>query len=199
MGIFCGVNMNVFKIPILLFPDDSKSFRAKFAGETCMIYFPRQVLKNKNHLLETIDQIFWRLLQKSRTADLLSRTEELNRLHFGFTYQKVRYHRQFRRWGSCSSLKNINISHRLIGAPEPLIDYVIIHELAHLKYLNHGREFWRLVRTTGFDPKRSRREITEYGLLWHGDYLKWRRNLAKLIQSLSQSPMAVNQRSFFFK
>lgn len=184
--------MDIFKIPILLFPDNGKSFRAKIAGDIFMINFPRQFLKNKKYLLENIDRIFWRLIGKSQMVSLNNRTQKLNRLHFGFFYQKVRYHRQFRRWGSCSSLKNINISHRLIGAPEPMIDYVIIHELAHLKYLNHSKEFWNLVKKTGIDPGTCKREIAEYGCAWYENYLQWRYDLMTLIQSINEGPPASN-------
>jgi len=49
------------------------------------------------------------------------------------------------RWGSCSSCGNLSFSWRLIMAPEPVIDYVVAHEVAHLAEMNHGRRFWRLV------------------------------------------------------
>ncbi|MGH7048026.1 MAG: M48 family metallopeptidase, partial [Stellaceae bacterium] len=49
------------------------------------------------------------------------------------------------RWGSCSSSGNLSFSWRLILAPEPVIDYVVAHEVAHLAEMNHGRRFWRLV------------------------------------------------------
>ena len=50
-----------------------------------------------------------------------------------------------RQWGSCVPGGTIRISWRLIMAPLPLIDYVIVHELCHLRHPNHGRPFWRLV------------------------------------------------------
>ena len=49
------------------------------------------------------------------------------------------------RWGSCSARRSVNFSWRLILAEDNLVDYVIVHELAHLKELNHSPRFWALV------------------------------------------------------
>ncbi len=51
------------------------------------------------------------------------------------------------RWGSCSSSGNLSFSWRLIFAPEPVIDYVVAHEVAHLAEMNHGPRFWRLLES----------------------------------------------------
>ena len=49
------------------------------------------------------------------------------------------------RWGSCSGQRNLSFSWRLILAPEPVLDYVVAHEVAHLVEMNHGARFWRVV------------------------------------------------------
>jgi predicted metal-dependent hydrolase len=57
----------------------------------------------------------------------------------GLKYNRVVIRDQRSRWGSCSWLKNLNFNWRLIMAPEPVMDYVIIHELCHLKEMSHHR------------------------------------------------------------
>lgn len=172
--------MDVFKIPIIVVPEERRDARGVFQGGSCYIRVPMQILKNKRLLAVMIDKIFWRVMGKVAQPELERRTAELNSLHFGFEYRKVRYHRQFRRWGSCSSLKNINISHRLIGGPVQLLDYVIIHELSHLQHQNHRKEFWNLVKATGWNPARAKQEIIEYGKLWYFQYQEWYRNLIRV-------------------
>ncbi len=165
--------MNVFEIPFVIYPEDRKTVAATFNGVTCLVKIPISLCRQKKLGVAYIDRIYWKVLCQIYGTKLKERIEELNSSFYKFEYQSVRYHRQFRRWGSCSSLKNINLSHRLIGAPQLLVDYVIIHELAHLKYLNHSRDFWNLVSQTGFDPRICRKSILEYSFNWNTDYQKW--------------------------
>jgi predicted metal-dependent hydrolase len=60
-------------------------------------------------------------------------------------YNRVAIKDHTRRWGSCSSLGNLNFNYRLLFLPACLRDYVIIHELCHLKEFNHGPQFWQEV------------------------------------------------------
>jgi hypothetical protein len=74
------------------------------------------------------------------------------------------------RWGSCSGRGNLSFSWRLVFAPEPVIEYVVAHEVAHLAEMNHGPRFWRLVESLSPDGaaarawlKRHRSRLFSYG------------------------------------
>ena len=73
------------------------------------------------------------------------KTRQLADKH-GFRYSKLRIKNQKTLWGSCSAKRNINLNLRLMMLPDAAIDAVILHELCHLRELNHGPAFWRLVK-----------------------------------------------------
>ena len=71
----------------------------------------------------------------------------------------VKVNRAKTRWGSCSSKGSINYSWRLIMAEEEIIDYVIVHELAHLRELNHSPRFWAVVESILPDYKKRQKKL----------------------------------------
>ena len=80
----------------------------------------------------------------------------------GFTYNKVFIKNNVSNWGSCSSLKNINLNLRLVTLPQELQDYVILHELCHLRYLNHGKEFHALLESVCPGHRQLASRMKEY-------------------------------------
>jgi len=67
-------------------------------------------------------------------------------------------------WGSCSSKENINFNWRLIMAPLAILDYVVVHELCHLKERNHSSRFWALVESIVPDYKEKRKWLKDNGM-----------------------------------
>lgn len=75
---------------------------------------------------------------------------------------------QKKRWGSCSSKGNLNFNWRLILAPPEVLDYVVVHEMCHLKYMNHSKEFWCEVERILPDYKERRKWLKEKGTSLEG-------------------------------
>ena len=88
---------------------------------------------------------------------------EWNR-HYNLPIRKVFIKNSRSRWGSCSTLGNLNFNYRIIFLPPHLQAYLIIHELCHLQHFNHGPEFWSLVAQTVPEYKTHRREIRRIGI-----------------------------------
>ena len=91
--------------------------------------------------------------------------EKLNRhaASMGVTFGRVTIRCQQTRWGSCSSRGNLNFNCLLMLAPEEVLDYVVVHELAHRKQMNHSALFWQEVEREFPDYKKSLRWLKDKG------------------------------------
>lgn len=99
-----------------------------------------------------------RWLKKKARELLPEMLDELARLH-GYQYRKVTIRLQKSRWGSCSKAGNINLNAKLLFLPPRLRRYVMLHELGHLKHLNHSPAFWKEVAMTDPDYRSHIREM----------------------------------------
>lgn len=112
--------------------------------------------------------------QASRARNYLQHKEEAQRFvearlaHFnstyGFVWRRVSIRNQTTRWGSCSRSGNLTFNFQIVLLPPHLADLVIVHELCHLKELNHSARFWALVRQTIPDMAERRRELRSFRL-----------------------------------
>lgn len=97
----------------------------------------------------------------------LSRRLELLSSRSGFEYKKFRLSSARRRWGSCSTKGTISLNWRLLMAPPEIIDYVIYHELIHLRERNHSQAFWNLLSKYVPDYRVKKKWLKENGFrLW---------------------------------
>jgi predicted metal-dependent hydrolase len=94
-------------------------------------------------------------LRARAKRDLPPRLYELAALH-GLTVGRVSIRDQRRRWGSCSRSGHICLNWRLAQMPDPVRDYVLIHELMHLKRMDHSPTFWKLVEAACPDYRTAR-------------------------------------------
>ena len=91
-----------------------------------------------------------RFLRSTAEKYIVPRTKQLA-TKMGVTFGTITLRQQKTRWGSCSSRGNLNFNWKLVHCPPEVIDYVIIHELAHRTQMNHSQKFWRLVEQ--YDPE----------------------------------------------
>jgi predicted metal-dependent hydrolase len=102
---------------------------ASFDGPTRQAWF-RRVIKEA--------------LRRQAKAYLPKRISTLAAQH-GFNFERVSVNSATTRWGSCSARRSINLSLYLMTLPSKYIDYVLLHELCHLREMNHGPRFWALL------------------------------------------------------
>jgi len=94
---------------------------------------------------------------------LISRLYYLAEKH-SFTYNRVFIRNQKTRWGSCSHKNNISLNMKIIRLPEELMDYVIMHELAHTRFKNHSNDFWAELNRLVGNGKGMALRLREYGV-----------------------------------
>ena len=77
---------------------------------------------------------------------------------------RITIRNQKTRWGSCSSKGNVNFNYQLYYMPQELMDYVIVHELSHRRYMNHSAEFWEEVEKYCPEYRTYRKQLKGYEL-----------------------------------
>ncbi|GAB4287458.1 MAG: SprT family zinc-dependent metalloprotease [Ignavibacteriaceae bacterium] len=97
----------------------------------------------QNSTLKTAE-LFNIWLRHSANKYITARTGQLAD-DYGFHFRSIKIRGQKTRWGSCSGKGNLSFNYKLMQYPKRVIDYVIVHELCHLKEMNHSQRFWKLV------------------------------------------------------
>lgn len=122
--------------------------------------------------------LFWRIIRRRprRKAPSTPEIEEMRALaktelparlnalaqEHGFTYNQVRIKNNLSNWGSCSTKGNINLNLRLMGLPPHLRDYIMLHELCHLKEMNHSPRFHALLESVCPNHRALSAELRTY-------------------------------------
>ena len=99
--------------------------------------------------------------------DIFTRKTEYYARIMDVSYGRISIREQKTRWGSCSSKGNLNFNWRLILAPEEVLDYVVVHELAHRREMNHSKAFYAIVESVLPDYRAARKWLRDKGqMLW---------------------------------
>jgi len=135
-------------------PEGQGSGRVRFADE---------ILKAdgcEGNLRGIVERHLWRLASR----ELPPRVFELAALH-RLTVNRVTVRNQRSRWGSCSRRGTISLNWRIIQAPQFVCDYLILHELMHLRQMNHSARYWREVESVCPDYQMAERWLKQHSTL----------------------------------
>lgn len=139
-----------------------KSLRGQIVGDIIYIELPLGLSFESRNI--TIKKLLSRVIAKDFYPHIRRRVNELNAQFFYIPkINSVNLKYNTSNWGSCSTSGNLNLSTRLFFAPSAVIDYVIIHELAHFYEHNHSHRFWALVEDAMPDYKAYEEWLTEHG------------------------------------
>ncbi len=123
----------------------------KFINKNGVIFLGKRV-RPKGIDLQNFDQVKSWFMAEAKTV-IQQKVDEFCQ-EYSLKHNGLRISNAKRRWGSCGARNNLNFSWRLLMAPEKAVDYVIIHEIAHIKHKNHSARFWKLVETMMPDYKK---------------------------------------------
>ena len=137
--------------------DEDVSERVKLKGPYFRIYSHQK--GDREHVKAQLDE-WYRAHAKDKFAERLEEASKVMR-KYGVEKPPMRVRRMKKRWGSCTSRGHILLNLDLIRAPRLCIDYVIAHELCHLKYPNHGTEFYNLLSRVMPDWKEIKARLRE--------------------------------------
>lgn len=123
---------------------------------------PPQAIETKSSQTLALEKRY-----RDAAKDYIPKRVEYYHQFTGGSYQKITIRDQKTRWGSCSSNGTLSFSFRLMMAPPRVLDYVVVHELCHLKHMNHSKEFWNMVENILPDYKEHRKWLKENGHTLH--------------------------------
>lgn len=145
---------------LLLFGNRYSYFYDSTFEQKIIVDHDFKTIRAKRDLLNLTVQEKWlrNIAKKHLTARTVELAQKLN-----FNYNKLYIRNQRKKWGNCSPEKNISLNWRLIKAPIFVIDYIIVHELAHTVIMNHTHKFWTLLKSHYPDYRQAIDWLDKYG------------------------------------
>ena len=168
--IFFQKSIRAKKINISIKSD--KEIRVSVPGNLSFSYAEEAVYSKLDWIKNNLQKISKKLIQQNNKpinieeakVFLINRISHLAKQN-NFTINKIFIKNQKTRWGSCSSLNNINLNIQLFRLPLELIDYVLFHELVHTLVKNHSVNFWKLLIFYLPNAKQLDKKLKEYLIL----------------------------------
>lgn len=140
---------------------NSSRFSSKHNNNYLLVKYPANLAVDSSEVQNRLSKYVINALQREAEDILLPLVRKLADQH-NLSVNKIEIKNLKSRWGSCSSKKDLAFSLFLVQLPWHCINYVIYHELAHTKHMNHSQDFWLLVEQFLPDYKHTRKEMKQY-------------------------------------
>lgn len=158
-GDVFSVGQRIYTIHITLL--DKKNHSANMRDSNIYLKLSSHATPENRH--KATKKLISRLVAHDFLPEISKKVDYFNDTYFQEEINKISIKYNHSNWGSCSSKRNLNFSSRLLFAPDDVIDYVIIHELSHLKEANHSPKFWAIVAKVMPDYKEKEKWLNVHG------------------------------------
>jgi len=156
-----NTNFRTKKHKLIISKTDGKEITAKISDGEIKVFYPEYLGTDHKSVQLFIRKVIEEALRIEAKQYIPARVNELA-AKYNFNYSKVFIKNIRTRWGSCSKKGNVNFSLHLMRLPKELIDYVILHELAHTIVQNHSKNFWEVLDKIYGNAKTVDRKLKDY-------------------------------------
>lgn len=141
-------------------PGTAKYWRVKLLpNDQLQVFLPQNTREYSSDLIKSVLQNWMKQQARQLAAQLIAKHSPKYRL----VSRSLRIKTQKTRWGSCGPNNDINLNWLLLLAPPAIMEYVVVHELCHIKHKNHSQEFWQLVAAHLPNYAEQRSWLKQYG------------------------------------
>jgi hypothetical protein len=123
---------------------DLNELKVDLEQDKVAVYYPAEFDNDNEKRKAAVREqlISW---YRSQAKKEINKLIDLHKINLNVEPNKIVIKKQKKRWGSCSSKKNLNFNWKIIMAPLEIIEYLVVHELVHLIHPNHSKKFWQTV------------------------------------------------------
>jgi len=156
-----NTNFRTKKHKLIIYKTDGNEITARISDGEIKVFYPEYLGADHKSVQVFIRKVIEEALRIEAKQYIPARVKELA-AKYNFNYSKVFIKNIKTRWGSCSKKGNVNFSLHLMRLPKELIDYVILHELAHTIEQNHSKNFWEVLDKIYGNAKTVDRKLKDY-------------------------------------
>ncbi len=151
---------------IEFFPVNNTSYNIYFNKGKVRVDYPELHKQNEHMLADNLKKCIEEILRREAKIVIPDMVIRMAAKH-DLSFNQISVKNMVTRWGSCSGKRNLNFSLHLMRIPDHLIEYVVLHELAHLTVRNHGKNFWTLLdKYCNGKARQLDKEMRNYTARW---------------------------------